>query len=209
MRGWSAARRYISWCFLAEAVPVRWGTTPCGAPLRCLSMPGPRFLVTESCPVYGQPAPGRRAVVPSGWDPGPSGPGMPAGRGTAQQTPSGLPRKYQGRISSPFFRPVPPSRRLMTAPLGGRGALYVFYPMTIVNSLHREFSERASRWAMQPLAVILRCERAARASKDIRPRSWLLPRCVRTGTDLRQSLDRWPSPFEARLCRAPQVTGKC
>jgi hypothetical protein len=36
------------------------------------------------------------------------------------RTVSGSPRKYQGRISSPFLRPAPPKRCLARAPQGGR-----------------------------------------------------------------------------------------
>jgi hypothetical protein len=74
---------------------------------------------------HGQPAPGRGAVVRPGWSPGSPEGGMPAARGS-RVTRGSLSRpharKYQGRISGPFLRPAPLSRRLMSAPLGEQGA---------------------------------------------------------------------------------------
>jgi hypothetical protein len=90
--------------------------TPCGAPLRLLSIPGHAFGGARAR--RHQPAPGGRAVVPSRWSPGPPGTGMPAGRGDrVSKCSSHLPRKYQRRISASFLRPAPRSRRLMSAPL--------------------------------------------------------------------------------------------
>src|SRR6185295_3343169 len=63
------------------------------------------------------------SVLSPRWSPGPPCTGMPAGCGSRVSSPtSGCRRRYQSRISGPFLRPAPLSRRLMTAPLDEQGA---------------------------------------------------------------------------------------
>jgi len=72
------------------------------APPSASSWRGDRFYPPGGAP--GRPAPACLPVV-----------------GAASADLLGPPRKYQSRISGPFLRPAPLSRRLMTAPLGEQG----------------------------------------------------------------------------------------
>src|SRR6185295_1301901 len=121
-RGWSAARRYTR--VLPPCGGWRAGehAAPCGAPLRHFSSPGHAFGGARA--VVSQLLAGGSGLSPR-WSPGPPCTGMPAGCGSRVDASRFLRtrrRRYRSRISGPFLRPGPLSRRLMSAPLGEQGA---------------------------------------------------------------------------------------
>src|SRR6185295_3644041 len=78
------------------------------APPSASSWRGDRFYPPGGAP--GRPAPACLPVV---------------GAASTQPVSRIRRRRYQSRISGPFLRPAPLSRRLMTAPLGEQGAAII------------------------------------------------------------------------------------